>query len=258
MSGATGLPRLPSLRLDGRRALVTGAGRGIGLAAAAALAQSGAHVTLAARSLGEIEAGAAAIIAEGGSADVLCLDVGDPDIVREALAQREPYDILVNNAGTNRPMPFTEVTVEDFDVIMALNVRAAFFVAQAVASRLIAAGKPGSIIHMSSQMGHVGGARRTVYCASKHALEGLTKAMAIDLAPYRIRVNSICPTFIETPMTKPFFDAPAFRADVLSKIKLGRVGQVEDLMGAIVLLAGDGASLMTGSSMLIDGGWTAD
>lgn len=254
----SGLPRLPSFRLDGRRALVTGAGRGIGLAAVAALAESGAHVTLVARSQAEIEAGASAIIAEGGSADALCLDVGDPQAVREALAGREPYDILVNNAGTNRPAPFTEVSVEDFDAIMGLNVRAAFFVAQAVAARLIEAGKPGSIIHMSSQMGHVGGARRTVYCASKHALEGLTKAMAVDLAPYRIRVNTICPTFIETPMTKPFLEAPAFRADVLSKIKLGRIGQVEDLMGAIVLLAGDGASLMTGSSVVIDGGWTAD
>lgn len=252
------LPRLPSFRLDGRRALVTGAGRGIGLAAAAALAQAGAHVTLAARSRGEIEEGAAAIAAEGGSADVLRLDVGDPETVRAALVGREPYDILVNNAGTNRPAPFTEVSVEDFDAVMSLNVRAAFFVAQAVAARLIEAGRPGSIIHMSSQMGHVGGARRTVYCASKHALEGLTKAMAIDLAPHGIRVNTICPTFIETPMTRPFFENPVFRADVLTRIKLGRLGQVEDLMGAIVLLAGEGASLMTGTSLVIDGGWTAD
>jgi len=252
------LPRTPSLRLDGRRALVTGAGRGIGLAAAAALAQAGAHVTLAARTSSEIEAAAAAIVAEGGSADALALDVADPTLVRDALAAREAFDILVNNAGTNRPAAFVDVTVEDFDAVLDLNVRSAFFVAQAVAQRLIAAGRPGSIINMSSQMGHVGGARRTVYCASKHAIEGLTKAMAIDLAPHRIRVNAIGPTFIETPMTKPFFAAPAFRADVLSKIKLGRVGQVEDLMGMIVLLAGDAAAMMTGSSAVIDGGWTAD
>lgn len=252
------LPRTPTLRLDGRRALVTGAGRGIGLAAAAALAQAGAHVTLAARTDSEIEAAAAAIVAEGGSADALALDVADPAAVRDALAAREAFDILVNNAGTNRPASFVDVTVEDFDAVHGLNVRSAFFVAQAVARRLIEAGRPGSIINMSSQMGHVGGARRTVYCASKHAIEGLTKAMAIDLAPHRIRVNSVCPTFIETPMTKPFFESPAFRADVLTRIKLGRVGRVEDLMGMIVLLAGDAAALMTGSSAVIDGGWTAD
>jgi NAD(P)-dependent dehydrogenase (short-subunit alcohol dehydrogenase family) len=257
-SGPLVLPRTPSFRLDGRRALVTGAGRGIGLAAAAALAQAGAHVTLAARTAGEIETAASAIAADGGSADTLCLDVMDPETVRAAFASREPFDILVNNAGTNRPASFTEVTVEDFDAVMGLNVRSAFFVAQAMARRLIAAHKPGSIIHMSSQMGQVGGARRSVYCASKHAIQGLTKAMAIDLAPHRIRVNAVCPTFIETPMTKSFFEAPAFLDDVLSKIKLGRVGQVEDLMGAIVLLAGDGSSMMTGSSVLIDGGWTAE
>ena len=255
---ATALPRTPSLRLDGKRALVTGAGRGIGLAAAAALAEAGAQVTLAARTASEIEAAAAAIIAEGGAAEALCLDVGDPATVQTILAAREPYDILVNNAGTNRPAAFVDVSVADFDRIMELNVRAAFFVAQAVARGMVAAGLPGSIIHVSSQMGHVGGAGRTVYCASKHAIEGLTKAMAVDLAPHRIRVNSLCPTFIETPMTKPYFEAPAFREQVLKKIKLGRVGQVEDLMAAIVLLAGAGSAMMTGSSLLIDGGWTAD
>ncbi len=164
----------------------------------------------------------------------------------------------MNNAGTNRPAPFAEVTIADFDAIMGLNVRAAFFVAQAVARRQIAAGIAGSIIHVSSQMGHVGGARRTVYCASKHAIEGLTKAMAIDLAPHRIRVNTVCPTFIETPLTRPFFESEAFRTDVLSKIKLGRVGQVEDIMGAIVFLASAASALMTGSSVVIDGGWTAE
>lgn len=252
------LPRTPSMRLDGQRALVTGAGRGIGLAAAAALAQAGSRVTLVARSLAEVEAVAAAIRAEGGQAEARSLDVTDVAAVTRLIEHEAPFDTLVNNAGTNRPAPFMQVSEADYDVIMGLNVRAAFFVAQAVTRRQIEAGVAGSIIHMSSQMGHVGAARRTVYCASKHALEGLTKAMAIDLGPHRIRVNTICPTFIETPMTKPFFVDPAFSADVLGKIKLGRVGQVEDVMGAVVFLTSAASALMTGTSMVIDGGWTAE
>ena len=252
------LPRTPSLRLDGKRALVTGAGRGLGLAAAAALAQAGAHVTLAARTRDEIEAVSRAIVAEGGLAEALCLDVRDANALGKAIASREAFDILVNSAGANRPAEFTSVTSADFDAVIDLNLRSAFFVAQAVARKMIDAKRPGAIVQISSQMGHVGGARRTVYCASKHAIEGLTKAMAIDLAPHGIRVNSICPTFIETPMTKPFLESPEFRSQVLSKIKLGRLGQVEDIMGAVVLLAGDASSLMTGSALVIDGGWTAE
>jgi NAD(P)-dependent dehydrogenase (short-subunit alcohol dehydrogenase family) len=248
----------PSFRLDGRRALVTGAGRGLGLAAASALADAGAHVTLAARTAKEIEEAAAAIRARGQEADALALDVTDIDAVRAALAKRAPYQILVNNAGTNRPKMLPEVTVEDFDAIMDLNVRAAFFMAQTVALRLIEAKLAGSIINISSQMGHVGAARRTVYCASKHAMEGFTKAMAIELAPHNIRVNSLGPTFLETPMTRPFFENKAFRDEVLSKIKLGRLGQLEELTGAIVFLASDASSLMTGSALVLDGGWTAE
>jgi len=254
----TDLPRLPSFRLDGRRALVTGAGRGIGLAAAAALAEVGAHVTLCARSEGEIEAGAEAVRKAGGSADTLVLDVADLAAMTAALAERPAYDVLVNNAGTNRPKPFVEVTAEDYDAVLGLNLRAAFFVAQAAARRMIEAGLKGSIVHMSSQMGHVGGPRRSLYCASKWGLEGLSKSMALDLAPHGIRVNTIAPTFIETPLTQPYFQDQAFLAEVVSRIKLGRLGQVEDLMGAIVFLASDASALVTGTSVVVDGGWTAD
>jgi NAD(P)-dependent dehydrogenase (short-subunit alcohol dehydrogenase family) len=252
------LPKTPSFRLDGRRALVTGAGRGIGAAVAAALAEAGAHVTLCARTASEIEQGAAALRDAGFVADHLALDVTDVASFAGAIAAAEPYSIFVNNAGTNRPNPFTAVPVEDFDHVMGLNVRAAFFAAQAVALRMIAAGVKGSIINMSSQMGHVGGANRSLYCASKWAMEGFSKAMAIDLAPHGIRVNTLAPTFIETPMTKPFFENVAFKQSVLSKIKLGRLGTVEDLMGAVVFLAGDASALMTGTSLIVDGGWTAD
>jgi NAD(P)-dependent dehydrogenase (short-subunit alcohol dehydrogenase family) len=252
------LPRAPSFRLDGKRALVTGAGRGLGLAFAAALAQAGAHVVLAARTAAEIEAASAAIRAEGGSAAALVLDVTDLPAVRSAIAAQPAFDILVNNAGTNRPRDFLMVTEDDYDAITTLNLRAAFFVAQEVARRMVADGRKGSIIHISSQMGHVGGARRTVYCMSKHGIEGLTKAMAVDLAPHGIRVNSIGPTFIETPLTEPFWRDEEFLADTLRRIKLGRLGQVEDLMGAVVFLASDAAAMVTGTALVVDGGWTAE
>lgn len=245
-------------RLDGKRALVTGAGRGIGLLAARALAAYGSHVTLVARNEVEIACAAKAIIEEGGLAEALVLDVTDIDDVRRKVTALPAFDILVNNAGTNRPGPFVDVEPESFDLVNELNVKATFFVAQTVARRLIAGGRPGSIINISSQMGHVGAANRTIYCTTKFAVEGMTKAMAIELAPYGIRVNSIGPTFIETPMTAPFFENEEFRASVLSKIKLGRLGTVEDLAGALILLASDASGLMTGSSLLVDGGWTAE
>jgi len=258
MSTAVELTKAPSFRVDGKRALVTGAGRGIGLAAASALAAAGAHVTLAARTASEVKAAAQAIRERGNAAEALPLDVTDLAAVRAAVAAAEPFDILVNNAGINRPAYLMDVSIEDFDAIFSLNVRAAYFTAQAVARRLVEAGRPGSIINISSQMGHVGAARRTVYCASKHAVEGFTKAMAVELAPRNVRVNSLGPTFLETPMTRPFFQNQVFREEVLAKIKLGRLGQLEEVTGAIVFLASDASSLMTGSALVLDGGWTAD
>lgn len=247
------LPRTPSFRLDGRRAVVTGAGRGIGLALAAALADAGAEVTLVARTATEIAAAAAAM---GGTAAIL--DVADIAAVQAFFATRPAFDILVNNAGTNRPKPMVDVDEADYDAVLDLNVKSAFFVAQACVRAMLAAGKGGSLIHIGSQMGHVGGPNRSLYCASKWALEGMSKAFALDLAAHNIRSNTIAPTFIETPLTAPYFADAAFKAAVLAKIKLGRIGKVEDLMGAVVYLASDASALVTGTSMIIDGGWTAD
>lgn len=250
------LPRTPSFRLDGRRALVTGAGRGIGLAAAAALAEAGAHVVLAARTRSELEQVRDAIAAAGGSAEVLVLDVLDDDAVRHEIAARPAFHVLVNNAGINRPQPFIDFKVEDLDLLLNLNVRAAFLVAQAVARRMVETGTRGALIHISSQMAFTTGPGRTVYCASKAALEGLSRAIAAELAPKGIRSVTLCPTFVETPLAAQMLAKPGMRAFVLEKIKLGRIGQVEDLMGAIVYLASDASGLVTGTHLLVDGGWT--
>ena len=245
------LPPPPSFQLDGRRALVTGAGRGIGLAAAAALAEAGAEVWLVARSADEVEGAAQAIRDAGGRAEGYVLDVTDTGAVRAFFAARPAPHILVNNAGTNRPKPLWEVTEADYAAVLDLNLRAAFFVAQAAAMRMRAEGVAGSLIHLSSQMGHVGGRNRSLYCASKFGLEGMSKAFALDLAPFGIRSNTVAPTFIETPLTRPMFADAAFRADVVSRIKLGRIGNPEDVTGAILYLASDAAGLVTGTIVSI-------
>jgi NAD(P)-dependent dehydrogenase (short-subunit alcohol dehydrogenase family) len=250
-------PPLPSFRLDGKKALVTGAGRGIGAAAASVFAQAGAAVTLCARSANEVETVAHEIREAGFTADAFALDVSDIAAMRREVAARGPFDILLNNAGMNRIRTITEVTEEDYDAVLNLNLKAALFVAQAVAKGLLEAKKPGSIINVSSQMGHVGGGGRSLYSASKWGLEGLTRCMAIDLAPHAIRVNTICPTFIETALTRPILETPGTREYVLSRIKLGRLGRMDELSGALLLLASDASTLMTGSSLMVDGGWTA-
>ena len=252
------LPKTPSFRLDGKRALVAGSSSGIGLACAVALAEAGAHVTLAARRADKLEELASNLKAEGWSADTLQLDVSDTDATAAAIEAAEPFDICLNAAGLARHSPALETNAADYDAVNNINVRGAYFLNQAVAKKLIAAEKPGSLITISSQMGYVGGQDRAVYCATKHAVEGMTKAMAIEWGKAGIRVNTICPTFIVTDLTRPTFEDPQKRAWIMDKIKLDRVGEVEDIMGAAVFLASDASSLMTGTHLMLDGGWTTD
>jgi len=252
------LPSTPSLRLDGFRALVSGASSGIGLGCAVALAEAGSHVVLSARNIDALNEVVSAMKAKGLSAEAMVMDVADTNAIKETIDNKGPFDILVNSAGLGRHSPSLETSVEDFDKVMDVNLRGAYFLTQAVARGLIEANKPGSLINISSQMGHVGGVDRAVYSASKHAVEGFTKAMAIEWGNHQIRVNTICPTFIRTPLTQSTFDIPERKKWIEEKIKLGRIGEVEDIMGAVVFLASDASSLITGSALMIDGGWTAD
>ncbi len=252
------LPRTPSFRLDGKRALVAGASSGIGLGCAAALGEAGAHVIMAARGQERLDEAVQAMRRAGHSAEALRLDISDVAGMRAALAPVGPVDVLINSAGTARHSPALETDPADYDAVMDANVKGAYFLAVGVAHGMVHAGIRGSIVTISSQMAKVGGIDRAVYCASKHAVEGFTKAMAIEWGPKGIRVNTICPTFVVTPLTKQTFDRPERRAWVEEKIKLGRVGEVEDIMGAVVYLASDASALVTGSSLVVDGGWTAE
>lgn len=252
------LPRTPSFRLDGKRALVAGASSGIGAAAAVALAEAGAEVWLLARRVDELQRLAEEMGQAGMTAHALPMDVADVAQVEATLAAMPAFDILVNSAGMARHSPALDTTPADFDAVTNLNFRAAYFLTRAVAARLVAEGKPGSLINITSQMAHVGGVDRAVYSATKHAIEGMTKSMAIEWGPKGIRVNTIAPTFIKTALTAQTFANPERAAWIASKIKLGRAGEVQDIMGAVTFLASDAAALITGTSLLVDGGWTAD
>lgn len=251
------LPKTPSFRLDGKRALVTGASSGLGLACAAALAEAGAHVILAARGKAKLDEVTAAIVEQGGSAEALVMDIADLDAMRGQVIELGPIDVLINSAGTARHTPALETTPEDYDAVTDINVRGAYFLSVEVARAMIAAGIKGSIINVSSQMGHIGGIDRAVYCGTKHAVEGFTKAMAIEFGPRGIRVNTLSPTFIRTPLAEQTLSIPERKAWILSKIKLGRIGELSDIMGPAVFLASDASALITGTSLLVDGGWTA-
>jgi len=251
------LPRTPSFRLTGKRALVTGASSGIGLGCAVALAEAGARVTLAARRLDKLQQVQAEFVAEGWKTDLLQLDIADVDATRTALGDCDCFDIVVNSAGLARHGAALDTKAEDFDAVMGVNVRGAYFLAQAAAKKMTESGKRGSIIFISSQMAKVGGIDRSVYCGSKHAIEGIQKAMAIEWGKAGIRVNSVCPTFIKTPLTQSTFNNPERVKWIEDHIKLGRVGEVEDIMGAVLFLASEASALVTGTSILVDGGWTA-
>ncbi|MEM1284749.1 MAG: SDR family oxidoreductase [Pseudomonadota bacterium] len=252
------LPQTPSFRLDGKRALIAGASRGIGLGCAVALAEQGAHVVCAARGLDALEESVAAMSDKGHSVEAAQLDVADVSALTAFFAGQPAFDAVVNSAGIARHAPALDTKIDDYQAVMDINVRGAFVVSAEAARGMVAAGKPGSIIHISSQMGHVGGPERSVYCASKHALEGMVKAMAIEWGPQGVRINTICPTFIRTPLGAMTLQDPEKRKWVESKIKLGRVGEIEDVMGAVAYLASDASAMVTGTSLLIDGGWTAE
>lgn len=241
---------------SGQTVLITGASRGLGRACAEAFAAEGAELILVSRGATELNALAHTLRAQGVAVTAHAVDVTDAEAISTLIDSLARVDVLVNNAGGNRPQAFLDVDLATLDQLIALNVRSMFVVAQAAARKMVAAGQ-GAIVHMSSQMGHVGAANRTVYCLTKHAIEGLTKAMAVELAPRGVRVNAVAPTYIDTPLTQPFFENATFRDEVLRRLPQGRIGTPAEVAAAVRFLASPSASLITGTSLLVDGGYTA-
>tara|TARA_X000000950_G_scaffold160052_1_gene195955 strand:+ start:97 stop:861 length:765 start_codon:yes stop_codon:yes gene_type:complete len=250
-------PSTPSFRLDNKRALVTGAGKGIGLGASIALAEAGSEVVMVSRTKNDLEKIKKYICENGNRAYYKTLDINKTQDVQNFINQEEPFDILINNAGTNIPSSFLDTKERDLNYLISLNIKSVINITKSVVQKMLDKKIKGSIINVSSQMGHVGAVNRTTYCTTKFAIEGFTKSLSLELAPNGIRVNSICPTFIKTPMTESFFEDKNFEREILSKIPLKRLGEIEELMGPFVFLASDAASLITGASLIVDGGWTA-
>jgi NAD(P)-dependent dehydrogenase (short-subunit alcohol dehydrogenase family) len=251
---------LPSERLDGRHAIVTGAGRGLGRACALALAEAGATLTLIARSEQELRALAAEIERAGGSAVAAPADISEEAAVEAAVAaaeRRAPVAILVTAAGLNRTGATGTYPTADWDRLMEVNLRGTFLACRAVGSAMLARDDGGRIVTMSSQMGAVGYPGRAAYCASKHAVNGLTKALAVEWAPHGITVNAVAPTFVDTPLTRPMFDDPEFAADVERRIPGGELATTEDVAAAVLYLVSDRARSVTGHVLAVDAGWTA-
>ena len=250
-------PKTPTFKLNNKRALITGAGRGIGLGASLALAQAGSEIMMVSRTEKELKKINNFLNNEGYSSSYNVLDVTELQETKRFIRDQEPFDILVNNAGTNIPSSLINTEIKDVEHVISLNLKSVINLTKYVVKKMVKKKISGSIINVSSIMGHVGSPNRTTYCSTKFAIEGFTKALSLELAQKKIRVNSICPTYIQTPMTKPFLKDKKFKEYVLSMIPLGRLGKVEDIMGPLVFLASDASSLMTGTSLLIDGGWTA-
>lgn len=252
---------LPSFRVDGQWALVTGAGAGIGAGIAVGLAEAGANVVLVGRSPAPLEETAGNVRALGRQAVTMPCDVTDRAAIRAGIANLPTLDILINNAGISIPEPFLEVPDASLDATVSLNVTATYVVSQAAIRKMLEdpqrRAKGGAIVNISSQMGHIGAANRTAYCMSKHAVEGLTKALAIELAPQRIRVNSVGPTLVDTPLSRRIVDTPEKRTYFESRIPLGALATVDDIVAATVYLASPAAKMVTGAHLLVDGGWTA-
>lgn len=242
--------------LKDRHAWVTGAGKGIGQASAVALARLGATVHIVSRTEEDLKKTADLIAEVGGTSEIVVCDVTDYERLKSVFADAV-VDVLVNSAGTNVPEPLEDISPESYEQVMDLNVKATLFTIQLAVSRMRQGGRGGSVVNLTSQMGHVGGPDRTVYCASKWAVEGMTKALALELAPESIRVNTVCPTFVETPMTARGLRDPDFKKWVLGEIPLGRLGRLNEVAAAVAFLASPMSSLTTGSSLLVDGGWTA-